>query len=112
MRKGGEALLLKPSSTKDYSHKGLVSIQANGKHKPIFCVHPVEGYVYCYNELSRYLGNAYPLYAFQADGITPGTVPSKNIFAMAKNYIQLMKEIQPNDLYTIVGWSFGGGRCL
>jgi amino acid adenylation domain-containing protein len=86
----------------------MVPIQLKGEHSPIFCVHAVEGYVFCYNELSRYMGNDYPIYAFQADGITPGTSPINDIPSMAKKYIQLMKEVQPNGLYTIVGWSFGG----
>ena len=90
------------------SKSSLVPLQTKGNHNPIFCVHPIEGYVFCYKALSLFLGNNYPLYAFQSDGIATGTDVCDDIPAMASTYIQLMKNVQASGVYTIAGWSFGG----
>lgn len=76
-------------------------------HVPLFCVHPIGGSTAKYIELFRQLGKEYSLYGIQAEGIEEGR-PIDTIPKMAARYIQAIKKRQPEGLYILSGWSFGG----
>jgi len=86
----------------------LVNIQAHGSLQPFFCVHPVQGTVFSYYNLSRHMGSNQPFYGLQAQGL-PETPPVyRSIEAMAAHYIDRIQEIQPQGPYSLGGWSVGG----
>jgi thioesterase domain-containing protein/acyl carrier protein len=71
--------------------------------KPLFLVHPSSGYVHCYSELAINLDCQGPVFGLQGDGIAPETIE-----AMAKRYIEAIKDAQPEGPYLLGGWSMGG----
>jgi phthiocerol/phenolphthiocerol synthesis type-I polyketide synthase C len=79
---------------------------------PIILVHPLGGSVFCYNDLSKALGNEQPLYALQAHGFIDQSLALNTIEAMASEYIREIRSIQPHGPYLLGGWSFGGIVCL
>ncbi|MCP4020984.1 MAG: amino acid adenylation domain-containing protein, partial [Desulfobacteraceae bacterium] len=85
----------------------LVCIQPHGKEIPLFCVHPVGGKVLPYMALARYFKDERPFYGLQSPGVEGGKIPG-SIEEMARAYISLIQEIQPQGPYCIGGWSFGG----
>jgi len=85
----------------------LVRIQG-GTQLPLFLVHPIGGNVLCYGELARVLGDDQPVYGLQASGLLEGTTPLYSIEAMAKQYIEEIRNVQPQGPYRLGGWSMGG----
>jgi thioesterase domain-containing protein/acyl carrier protein len=86
----------------------LVPIRAEGGRPPLFLVHPIGGNVLCYVRLAQALPADQPVYALQAAGTEPGTVPLRDIPALARSYVDAIRRVQPDGPYTIGGWSFGG----
>lgn len=90
----------------------VVALQGRGSRPPFFCAHPLGGSPLCYNALARRLGEEQPFYGFDAlhrvhrrDG---GEVVYPSLEAMAADYIEAMRRIQPRGPYRLGGWSFGG----
>ncbi|WP_255779125.1 amino acid adenylation domain-containing protein [Mycetohabitans sp. B8] len=86
----------------------LLPLQPKGTRPPLFCIHPGGGLSWSYIGLSRHLGADQPVYGLQDRGFD-GAVPlAETIDAMASDYIEHIRRIQPNGPYHLLGWSFGG----
>jgi amino acid adenylation domain-containing protein len=96
----------------------LVPLQKDGDGLPLFLVHAIGGGAFSYLALSAELRGRQPIYAFQAEGLLAGRETQTDILAMARNYLELVKEVQPEGPYAVAGWSMGGlialemGRAL
>ncbi len=86
----------------------LLPIQEFGDLPILFCVHPIEGEILCYIELSKQLGTDQPLFGFQAKGFEEGHIPADELVAMASEYVAAMRRKQPKGPYYLLGHSFGG----
>jgi amino acid adenylation domain-containing protein len=86
----------------------LVSIQPHGTKPPFFCIHPVGGNVLTYYTLAEAMGTDRPFYGLQSKGLSGQQTPSTSIEAMAADYLQEIKLIQPQGPYYLGGHSFGG----
>ncbi len=86
----------------------LVPIQPSGSKPPLFCVHPGGGNVFCYLRLSNLLGSDQPFYGLQAPGVDGIRQPLSTVEAMAEEYFQTLKQVQPHGPYHLIGWSAGG----
>src|SRR5207249_310684 len=80
----------------------LVAIQPGGSRPPLFCVHGHSGEVLFYRDLSRRLGPDQPFFALQAQGLT-GKPAHRTIEAMAADYLQEIRSLQPRRPYRIGG---------
>lgn len=90
-----------------YGHQ-LVGMRTTGAQPPLFCIHPYGGHTTNYVELTRTLGAAQPVYGIQAGGLRGESMPLRRIEEMASDYIELMKSVQPQGPYRLVGHSMGG----
>jgi thioesterase domain-containing protein len=79
-----------------------------GMPRPLFCVHPAGGTVFCYRDLARFLDPSRPLYGLQARGIDGLQSPHTRIEDMAGEYVAAMRSVQPQGPYLLAGWSLGG----
>ncbi|WP_432125503.1 amino acid adenylation domain-containing protein [Streptomyces sp. bgisy082] len=86
----------------------LVPLRPQGTRPPLFLVHPMGGTVLCYVAFARHFPADRPLYAFQAAGADPGTVPLRTVEDLADSYLAALRGARPHGPYTIGGWSFGG----
>jgi len=86
----------------------LVEIHSEGSKTPFFWVHPAGGTVFCYADLSRYLGSDQPVYGLQVLGLQEQCEPLTRIEEMASYYIQELRILQPEGPYLLGGWSSGG----
>ncbi|GHH88800.1 non-ribosomal peptide synthetase [Streptomyces sulfonofaciens] len=86
----------------------VVPIRTGGTRRPLFLVHPLGGNVLCYVRLARHLPDDQPVYALQAAGAEPGTVPSTTMDGLARGYLEAVRRVQPDGPYRLGGWSFGG----
>nr|VFK35987.1 MAG: amino acid adenylation domain-containing protein [Candidatus Kentron sp. MB]VFK77581.1 MAG: amino acid adenylation domain-containing protein [Candidatus Kentron sp. MB] len=80
----------------------------NTPKPPLFCIHPVWGGVFCYQELADCLGADQPVYGIQAVGFEGSDAPLTDIGAMVARYVEEITAIWPEGPCNLYGWSFGG----
>lgn len=81
---------------------------AAGSRRPLFCVHPAGGTVFCYRELARHLPDDLPVYGLQARGIDGREPPRARLEEMGADYAAEIRSVQPAGPYLLLGWSLGG----
>ncbi|MFI6802661.1 amino acid adenylation domain-containing protein [Streptosporangium canum] len=86
----------------------LLPLRAGGSRPPLFCVHPGAGLGWPYSGLLRHLGPDQPLYTFQARALSEPDYTAPSIEAMALDYLDRLREVQPRGPYRLAGWSMGG----
>ncbi len=86
----------------------LTPLQPQGTLPPLFLIHPGGGSVLNYQKLVSYLGQDRPIYGLEARGFEPGQPADNSIETMAKDYLQVIKTVQPEGPYHLAGWCLGG----
>ncbi len=86
----------------------LVLLHSQGQGRPLFLVHPVGGNVLCYRELAQRFGRERPVYGLQARGFLGDQEPREDLVAMAHEYVEAVRSVQPSGPYLLGGWSMGG----
>lgn len=83
---------------------------SNFNSKPsIFFIHPIGGTVFCYIALANYLSQKYSCYAIQDPAASAfNNMHFRSIPDMATYYLRLIRQIQPEGEYILIGHSFGG----
>ncbi|MEU3872946.1 MULTISPECIES: amino acid adenylation domain-containing protein [Streptomyces] len=104
---GISELLGTGSQAQGHGFEVLLPLRTGGSQPPLFCLHPVGGVGWMYTGLMRHLHRDYPLYAVQARGLAkeeplPATLPE-----MAADYLERIREVQPQGPYHLLGWSMG-----
>ncbi len=90
-----------------------VKLRGGDDHQPpLFLVHAIDGFVFFYRDLANALAPGRRVYAFQAQGLEPGTAPLTRIEDMATWYIKALRSIQAQGPYRLGGVSFGGAVAL
>jgi amino acid adenylation domain-containing protein len=97
---------------KDYqtaSRSNVAPLRRIGSRKPLFLVHPLGGHTLQYLPLVRLLGPDQPVYSFQTvDEEEISYEPFLTIEERAARYVKALREIQPDGIYAVAGWSYGG----
>ena len=86
----------------------LVPIRAAGTKPPFFFVHPIGGNVLNFSGFCSHFGPGQPIYGLQARGLDGEEAPHTSIEAMAADYIENIRRVQPDGPYYIGGFSAGG----
>ena len=76
--------------------------------RPLFVAPTVSGMVADYFHLAEALRGVVPIYGLQMRGIRSGETIHDNLLDAARFYVQLMREVQPEGPYSILGFSAGG----
>ncbi|MDF4005205.1 amino acid adenylation domain-containing protein [Luteibacter sp. PPL552] len=85
------------------AHPNLVPIRPKGRLAPLFLIHPIGGGVQYAFDLAPYLDPEQPVY-----GLAIGESVPVSIGAMARTYLEAMRQVQPSGPYAVAGWSLGG----
>jgi thioesterase domain-containing protein/acyl carrier protein len=83
----------------------LARLHPGGSERPLFLVHPVGGDVFPYVELAKRLGAKRPVYGVQAVAEGNGHAPSME--EVAAQYLETVREVQPEGPWLLGGWSAG-----
>jgi thioesterase domain-containing protein len=86
----------------------ILPIRTGGDRPPFFFVHPASGLSWCYRPLARYVTDGIPLYGLQAAGMDGSDELPDSIAAMAAEYVEQIRAVQPSGPYHLIGFSFGG----
>ncbi|MCU0289499.1 MAG: AMP-binding protein, partial [Acidobacteria bacterium] len=74
----------------------------------LFLFHVGTGEVDCYIELCKNIAENYNCWGLRADRLENLAPPDITIPGLAKNYIAIMKKVQPQGPYLLGGWCLGG----
>jgi acyl transferase domain-containing protein/thioesterase domain-containing protein/acyl carrier protein len=80
--------------------------------QPLFCVHGAGGNVLNFKIISDRLGPAQPFYGLQAQGVDGRLPPLTSIEAMAAQYVEAIRTVDPHGPYRLAGYSAGGVIAL
>jgi thioesterase domain-containing protein len=86
----------------------IIPLNNSVDKSPIFCIHPGAGFGTVYRELANAFGTTRGIWGIQAKGLGDDAKPEVSIQKMATEYIDLIKSVQKQGPYTILGWSLGG----
>ncbi|MGI0116230.1 amino acid adenylation domain-containing protein [Zooshikella sp. RANM57] len=90
----------------------LLPLRTQGTEYPLFVIHPAGGLCWCYSGLLPHLPADIPVYGLQAPLLssTKGNQPQneRSLAAMASDYLAMIKTVQAEGPYQLMGWSFGG----
>jgi thioesterase domain-containing protein/acyl carrier protein len=85
----------------------LVGMQLGGSKRPFFCAHGIGGNIVAYQELARMLGPDQVFYGLQTP-ILEFAHKFKTLEEMVANYVEEIRNVQPEGPYLLGGWSMGG----
>jgi nonribosomal peptide synthetase MxcG len=86
----------------------LLPITEN-QHPPLFCLHPAAGISWCYLGLAKHLSSQYSLYGLQSpDNVAKANVAQASWSARINQDLALIRQVQPQGPYRLLGWSVGG----
>jgi thioesterase domain-containing protein len=86
----------------------LLPIRAEGSLPPLFCVHPALGLSWSFSRFIGHIPSDHPIYGLQARSLTRRKMLPRNIEDMAADYLTVIRTVQPNGPYNLLGWSLGG----
>jgi amino acid adenylation domain-containing protein len=89
------------------SMSSLLALRKEGDQPPLFCIHPGSGIGWAYFALLPHLAADLPVYAIQAPGLLDAAATPGSVEQLADSYLDLLRQVQPNGPYRLVGWSFG-----
>ena len=103
---GQQAKLLEQSDSREFDFRQVVRMQPNGSKTPLIAIHNTGVYFY---HLSKRLGPEQPLMALQLfdPSIQRSALP-QSVEEIAAEYVQLIRQFQPNGPYALLGWCVGG----
>jgi thioesterase domain-containing protein len=78
------------------------------QRRPLFLLHGGGGALLSHAELARHLGDERPIHGIFASGLNGGELPPDSMEALARLYLEQVREVQPHGPYLLAGWSLGG----
>ncbi len=88
--------------------RGIVPLQPQGTHTPVFAVAGHNGDVFCYRTLVQHLGTDQPFFGLQPPGLEEGSTALADVTALAGYFADQIREFQPVGPYVIAGFCAGG----
>jgi thioesterase domain-containing protein len=86
----------------------LVQLQHGTRTPPLFFVHGIGGSALIYRDLARAIDPDRRAYGFTSRGLDSDEPDPTSIEEMASHYLELLRAVQPDGPYLLVGASFGG----
>jgi acetoacetyl-CoA synthetase len=85
----------------------LVQMRAGSEGPPLYLIHSIWGDVLGMRQITAAMRSDIPVYGIRARGLNPGEEPLRSVEEMARSYVELIREFQPQGPYRLAGHSFG-----
>lgn len=95
------------SSNKKY-HPLIITIREKGSLPPLFCIHPIDGWIEQYRVISPLLDQNRPLFGIRARGLEQEEKPHQSVGEAVLEYSHAIKSVQKEGPYYLIGYSAGG----
>lgn len=79
-----------------------------GKGNPLICVYPGSGFAWQYTVLTQYIKNSMPIIGLQSPRPNGLIAVSQNMDALIDKQLEIVRSIQPQGPYYLLGYSLGG----
>ncbi|GAA1642721.1 non-ribosomal peptide synthetase [Actinoplanes couchii] len=86
----------------------VVPLRTGSSPVSLFCIHPLGGLSWLYYPLVNAIPKTFGVYGVQARGLDPGEQLPATMAAMAADYVQQIRLVQPEGPYHLLGLSTGG----
>ncbi|WP_323144819.1 thioesterase domain-containing protein, partial [Massilia phyllosphaerae] len=86
----------------------LIPVRETGSNAPIFFIHPIGGEADYARVIEPYIDISSPIYGISAYGMGPGETPLESVELIAERYFQLIKSVNRDGPYIVIGYSSGG----
>ena len=103
-----EALADRIGARSPAADSSIVEIQPGRGGIPIFFVHGIGGNVIGFRDLAHHMGADQRVYGIQARRLYDDHPREMTVEAIAADYVQAVKRVQPEGPYAFAGLSFGG----
>ncbi|MFB9074140.1 AMP-binding protein [Citricoccus parietis] len=93
------------------SLRPVLPLRPDGRGEPLFALHPGNGLAWSYSALADRLDTDRPIMGLQMGGISPEAPAESEPETLAElvdRYVRVIRGIQPDGPYHLVGWSLGG----
>lgn len=88
--------------------RGVICLNPHGSQPPLFCIPGRGGTAFSYRGLAALLDDDRPVYALQYPGIDDDEQPYDRVEALAAEFIQRIRAVNPDGPVLLAGYSFGG----
>ena len=86
----------------------IIYLREEGKSAPLFFIHGGTGLAVSYSGMASYIDRSVPLILLQAPALRAFYNYPEDMDALVANYVDKIRNIQPEGPYRLCGWSFGG----
>ena len=90
----------------------LVPLNTKGSKTPFFLMHSHGGNILEYQPLANLLKEDRPVYAIQCRGLDGSPIEEQDVEEMAREYLSVIRSVQPKGPYYLGGYCFGGYLSL
>ena len=90
----------------------LVPLNTKGSKPPFFLMHSHGGNILEYHPLANLLKENRPVYAIQCRGLDGSPIEEQDVEEMAREYLDVIRGVQPRGPYYLGGYCFGGYLSL
>jgi len=107
IRKQVALLQIKGMEGKKY-HPLIVPLRDGGDQPPLFCIHPLGGWMDHYILILPAIDPSRPVFGIRGRGLEPGETLPKTVESTAKEQVDAIRTVQKTGPYHILGFSNGG----
>jgi thioesterase domain-containing protein/acyl carrier protein len=107
IREQADLIRQKTTGKKEY-HPLIVPIRDGGSLPPLFCIHPLGGWMNHYLKILPAIDNSRPVFGIRGRGLEPGEELPKTVEATAKEQVDAVRTVQKTGPYHLMGFSNGG----
>lgn len=100
-------IIAQKTGNREHYHPLIVPIRGDGTLPPLFCIHPLGGWIGKYQEISPFLTIDRPVFGLRAQGFEATEKPSMTIQEAVLEYADAIKTVQKKGPYHLMGYSAG-----
>ena len=100
-------IITQKTGNREHYHPLIVPIRGEGTLPPLFCIHPLGGWIGKYQEISPFFDRARPVFGIRAKGFEATEKPSLTIGEAVRDYADAIKTVQKEGPYHLMGYSAG-----
>jgi acyl-CoA synthetase (AMP-forming)/AMP-acid ligase II/thioesterase domain-containing protein/acyl carrier protein len=103
-----DALIRQKTEGKKEYHPLIVPLREGGSLPPLFCIHPLGGWMDHYLKILPAIDNSRPVFGIRGRGLEPGEELPGTVEATAKEQVDAIRTVQKTGPYHLMGFSNGG----
>jgi thioesterase domain-containing protein/acyl carrier protein len=101
-------LLAKTTASAAEYHPLISPLRERGNLPPLFCIHPLGGWMDHYLKLVPVIASARPIFGIRGRGLEPGEVLPTTVEETAREQVDAIRTVQKTGPYHLLGFSNGG----